>query len=82
VGSRQIFERDIPTLRPGVTELHLHPAVDSAELRSLATDDWEARVDDHRIIRDEDWVRRTLDEAGASLIGYRPLRDLARSSGR
>ena len=27
---------------PGVTELHLHPAVDSAELRSLATDDWEA----------------------------------------
>ena len=58
VGSRQMFERDIATLRPGVTELHLHPAVDSAELRSLATDDWEARVDDHRIICDEDWVRR------------------------
>ena len=58
VGSRQMFERDLATLRPGVTELHLHPAVDSAELRSLATDDWAARVDDHRIICDEDWVRR------------------------
>ena len=61
VGSRRMFERDIATLRPGVTELHLHPAVDSAELRSLATDDWEARVDDHRIICDEDWVRGALD---------------------
>ncbi len=81
VGSRQIFEKDLATLRPGVTELHLHPAVDSAELRSLATDDWEARVDDHRLICDEDWVRRSLDDAGATLIGYRPLRDLARSGG-
>ena len=81
VGSREMFERDIATLRPGVTELHLHPAVDSAELRSLATDDWEARVDDRRIICDEDWFRRSLDEAGATLIGYRPLRDLARARG-
>ena len=81
MGSRQIFEKDLATLRPGVTELHLHPAVDSAELRSLATDDWESRVDDHRIICDEDWVRRALDEAGATLIGYRPLRELARAGG-
>jgi hypothetical protein len=81
VGSREILERDIATLRPGVTELHLHPAVDSAELRSLATDDWAARVDDYRIICEEDWVRRSLDQAGATLIGYRPLRDLARAGG-
>ena len=81
VGSRAIFERDLATLRPGVTELHLHPAVDSAELRSLATDDWAARVDDYRIICEEDWVRRSLDQAGATLIGYRPLRELARARG-
>jgi len=81
VGSRQVLERDIATLRPGVTEFHLHPAVDSAELRSLAADDWQARVDDHRMICAEDWVRRSLDEAGATLIGYRPLRELARAGG-
>jgi hypothetical protein len=81
VGSREILERDIATLRPGVTELHLHPAADSAELRSLATDDWAARVDDYHIICEEGWVRRSLDEAGATLIGYRPLRDLARAGG-
>ena len=79
-----LFEEDIPTLRPGVTEFLLHPAVDSAELRSLASDDWESRVDDHRMICGEDGVRRSLDEAGAILIGYRrtaragPVRRLSR----
>ena len=81
VGSRETFERDFATLRPGVTEFLLHPAVDSAELRSLATDDWESRVDDYEMICKEDWVRRRLDEAGATLIGYRPLRELARAGG-
>jgi hypothetical protein len=81
VGSRQTFERDFATLRPGVTEFLLHPAVDSAELRSLATDDWMRRVDDYEMICKEDWVRRSLDEVGATLIGYRPLRELARAGG-
>src|SRR6202043_1660603 len=72
VGSRQIMERDLRTLRPGVTEFLLHPAVDSAELRSLATDDWKSRVDDHHMICKEDWVRRSLDEAGGKLNGHRP----------
>ncbi|MBV8462308.1 MAG: ChbG/HpnK family deacetylase, partial [Acidimicrobiales bacterium] len=81
VGSRQTFERDLRSLRPGVTEFLLHPAVDSAELRSLATDDWQARVDDHRMICRENWVRPLLEENGATLIGYRPLRELARTGG-
>ena len=81
VGSRQTFERDLRTLRPGVTEFPLHPAVDSAELRSLATDDWKSRVDDHHMICKEDWVPRLLEEAGAIPIGYRPLRELARAGG-
>ena len=81
VGSRAAFEKDLTTLRPGVTELHLHPAVDSPELQSLATDDWESRVDDHRMICSEAWVGRAIDEAGAILIGFRPLRALARSGG-
>jgi hypothetical protein len=81
VGSRETFEHDFTTLRPGVTEFLVHPAVDSAELRSLATDDWASRVDDYVMICKEDWVRRTLDDAGATLIGYRPLRELARAGG-
>jgi predicted glycoside hydrolase/deacetylase ChbG (UPF0249 family) len=79
VGSRGVFEKDIANLKPGVTEMFLHPAVDSAELRSLATEDWEARVDDHRMICEESWVREAIDEVGATLIGFRPLRELARA---
>jgi len=81
VGSRQMFEKDLATLKPGVTEMHLHPAVDSAELQSLASDDWESRVDDHRMVCEETWVRDAIDAAGATLIGFRPLRELARSGG-
>jgi chitin disaccharide deacetylase len=81
VGSRQVFEKDLTTLKPGVTELHLHPAIESAELQSLAPDDWEARVDDHRLICHETWVSEALAASGAILIGYRPLRELARSGG-
>jgi predicted glycoside hydrolase/deacetylase ChbG (UPF0249 family) len=79
VGSRETFEQDLARLRPGVTEFLLHPAVDSAELRSLAPD-WERRVDDHRVICKEDWVRQTIEDAGGILTGYRPLRELARAA--
>jgi predicted glycoside hydrolase/deacetylase ChbG (UPF0249 family) len=81
VGTRPVLEQDLKTLRPGVTEFYLHPAVDSAELQSLATDDWAARVDDYDIICKEDWIRRSLAESGATLIGYRALRELARAGG-
>ena len=81
VGSRHTFEKDLATLQPGVTEMFLHPAVESAELQSLASDDWEARVDDHRMIVAETWVADAVKDAGATLIGYRPLRELARAGG-
>jgi hypothetical protein len=81
IGARQTFEKDLASLRTGVTEMRLHPAVESAELRSLAADSWEARVDDHRMICSESWVAEMIEAAGATLIGYRPLRQLARAGG-
>ncbi len=77
VGSRQLITEHLPRLRPGVTELHLHPATDSAELRSLASD-WESRVDDHRLVCDEPFLREAIEASGATLIGFRSLRELAR----
>ena len=49
VGSRRAIERALVELRPGVTEVYVHPAVDTAELRSLAPD-WAGRVDDHDLV--------------------------------
>ncbi|OWY61805.1 hypothetical protein B7486_61815, partial [cyanobacterium TDX16] len=45
VGSRRTIERTLFDLRPGVTELYVHPAQDTPELRALAPD-WTSRVDD------------------------------------
>jgi chitin disaccharide deacetylase len=79
VGSRRVFERTIFELRPGVTELYVHPAVDTPELRAL-TPDWASRVDDHDLVVHDRSLRTMLERAGVDLIGYRALRDLQRSA--
>ena len=60
-----------------MTETLVHPAVDSPELRAIASD-WAARVDDHRWSAPTTGCRAALAGAGVTLIGYRALRELAR----
>jgi chitin disaccharide deacetylase len=79
VGSRRQIERAVYDLRPGVTELYVHPAIDTPELRALTPEDWAARVDDHDLVVTDRTLRTMLDRAGAHLIGYRELRELQRS---
>jgi predicted glycoside hydrolase/deacetylase ChbG (UPF0249 family) len=77
VGSRRDLERTIYDLQPGVTEVYVHPAIDSAELRAL-TPDWAGRVDDYDLVVADRSVRTMLERAGATLVGYRDLRELQR----
>jgi predicted glycoside hydrolase/deacetylase ChbG (UPF0249 family) len=77
-GGRRAVERAIYDLAPGVTEIHLHPAIDTPELRAL-TPDWADRVDDHDLVVNDHSLRTLLGRAGARLIGYRELRDLQRA---
>ena len=77
VGSRRAIERALVDLPPGVTELRVHPAIDSAELRAFAPD-WAGRVDDHDLVTGHSTLRALAERAGARLIGYRALRDLQR----
>jgi predicted glycoside hydrolase/deacetylase ChbG (UPF0249 family) len=72
VGSRKVIERTVHDLRPGVTEIYVHPAVDTPELRAIGTD-WAARVDDLDVVTSPHGVKAMLDRAGAHLIGWRPL---------
>ena len=65
-------------LRPGVTELYVHPALDTPEQRAL-DDNWANRVDDHHLVCFDERLRTTLERQGAVLIGYRELRALQRS---
>jgi predicted glycoside hydrolase/deacetylase ChbG (UPF0249 family) len=80
IGGRRALERLLFDLRPGVTEIALHPAVDTPELRALAPD-WAERVDDHDVLTADHTVRDLAARAGATLVGYRELRDLQRSLG-
>ena len=76
VGSRAVFDATLDDLRAGVTELYVHPAIDTPELRAIGTD-WQARVDDLELVRDGA-IRERLERNGAVLIGYRELRELQR----
>lgn len=67
--------RDLPA---GVTELHAHPAIDTAELRAIAPD-WATRVDDHRLLVPGREVADMIRAAGAVPIGYGALRTVMRS---
>lgn len=59
-------------LRPGVTELHVHPCVYSEDLKSY-NPHWENRVHEFEMLKmfGED---RLKDEYGINLISYRELR--------
>ena len=64
-------------LQPGVTEVVLRPAIDSAEIRA-AIPDWPARVADHDLSMTSDSLKVLMARPGVHLIGYRQLRDLQR----
>jgi hypothetical protein len=77
-GARATFERLIDDLRPGVTEIFLHPATDHAELRSLMPT-WAERVDDHRLLCADVEFRERVEASGVVLGGWRELRELQRA---
>lgn len=75
-GSAERVLAAIDALEPGVTEIHVQPAIDTPEVRALGahTQGW---IDDLDLVTGDD-LRRRLDAAGAVLIGYRSLRDAMR----
>jgi predicted glycoside hydrolase/deacetylase ChbG (UPF0249 family) len=76
-GSRQRVERALLELAPGVTEIHVQPAVDTPEVRAMSPS-WAGWVDDHDLVTADRALRRSLERAGATLIGFRALRQLMR----
>jgi len=81
VGSRRGIEKALFDLAPGVTEVYLHPGIDTDELRA-SHPDWANRVEDHAYLTRDPSLRDLIDRAGVTLLGYRALRELQRSSPR
>jgi predicted glycoside hydrolase/deacetylase ChbG (UPF0249 family) len=63
-------------LRPGVSELYVHAAVDEPEMRAIS-DSWAQRAADYRFFTAPS-TRALIQDLGLTLIGYRALRDLQR----
>jgi chitin disaccharide deacetylase len=78
-GAKRRVERALFELEPGVTELSLHPGIDTDELRAACGDDWSGRVEDHVALSRDPALRDLVERAGAILISWRDLRELQRS---
>ncbi len=79
-GSRERVRAAIADLAPGVTEIHVQPAIDTAEVRALS-DQAEGWIDDLDLMLHDTVLRDAIAERGVTLIGYRALRDAMRDSG-
>ena len=72
-GSRERVYNAIRNLQPGVTEIHIQPSIDTAEVRAL-TDHAEEWIDDLDLALYDTTVTSLLQEQDAVVIGYRELR--------
>jgi chitin disaccharide deacetylase len=78
-GSRDRVVSAIRGLRPGVTEIHVQPAIDSPEIRALGPSaaGW---IDDLELVLDTDGsLAAEFAAVGAVLVGYRDLRTAMRA---
>jgi predicted glycoside hydrolase/deacetylase ChbG (UPF0249 family) len=77
-GSRERVMGALQRLRPGVTEIHVQPVIDSPEVRAVGSvsGGW---IDDLALATSDE-LRVTLKRAGAVLIGYRELRNAMRAA--
>lgn len=77
-GSRARVLSSLHSLQPGVTEIHVQPAIDSPEIRALG-DVAIGWIDDLALVTSQE-LRDALRDAGAVLIGYRAIRDAMRAA--
>ncbi|WP_334074321.1 polysaccharide deacetylase family protein [Paenibacillus sp. A14] len=66
------------TLKPGVSEIILHPALANEELRAIHGE-WEKRQWDFDLFRDPE-IKETLSREGIALISWKELQKLQRQA--
>ncbi|HSB86823.1 MAG TPA: ChbG/HpnK family deacetylase [Ilumatobacteraceae bacterium] len=78
-GSRDRVYDEITSLQPGVTEIHVQPVIDTPEVRAL-TDAAAGWIDDYELVTNDPKLEQLVANSGATLIGYRRLRDAMRAA--
>jgi len=77
-GSRERVDGAVRALQPGVTEIHVQPAIDTPEVRALSSSA-EGWIDDLSLVIEDPGLPALLSEVGAVVIGYSELRDAQRA---
>ncbi|MBK9797803.1 MAG: polysaccharide deacetylase family protein [Holophagaceae bacterium] len=77
------WRRVIRGLKPGVSELYIHVALDHPEMQALTGQEpmrtgWRDRAEEYRLFTTDPGLRRLLEIEGIKLIRWRDLRDLQR----
>lgn len=75
-GTRKHFDSVLADLQPGVTVVAFEPAIAAEEIRAIDPDATD-RIDDLAVLTDRALPAR-VEAAGATLIGWRELRELQR----
>jgi predicted glycoside hydrolase/deacetylase ChbG (UPF0249 family) len=70
--------RVLQNLKPGVTELYIHAAKPTDELRAI-TGSWKTRGEEFQTFTHDADIRKVITERGIIRLGYRPLRELQRA---
>jgi predicted glycoside hydrolase/deacetylase ChbG (UPF0249 family) len=75
--SQRVFDA-IAALQPGVTEIHVQPAIDTPEVRAFAGDAADGWIADLELATSAA-LRAALEQADAVMIGFRELRAAQRA---
>lgn len=65
----------VKNLRPGVTELYIHAALPTEEMKVISGS-WSTRAQEFEVFTNDEDMKKLVADQGIILIGYRPLRDL------
>lgn len=69
------WRRIVKNLKPGVTELYIHAALPTDEMKAI-TGSWATRAAEYEVFTHDEEMKKIVADEKIVLIGYRPLRDL------
>ena len=74
---KAFWRRIVKNLKPGVTELYIHAAVPTENMKAI-TGSWATRAAEFEVFTHDAEMKKIVAEAQIIPIGYRPLRELQR----
>ena len=78
-GSRERVYEAVAALAPGVTEIHVQPAIDTPEVHAVS-ESATGWIDDLALVTTDQRLRDLLQRSDAIVIGYRQLREAMRAA--